>query len=241
MDVDIFDQITLKLFTKLTNLKNISNVQLFSRPNLKMSEIERWEYEHKCELPLELKQIYQFSNGFTVKWDYKYNNETLELGCFHLNGLDELTIIDLPSQLRIFDNIDSLENNEGMYCPSGIFVNLDSVLKEGIVALHFKNDGSTSVAFRDNSCRWFQITDSFAKYFRLLCVHLGLPGWLNGYTKSGINPRLIPFYKLIIPERLKILQEKAVNGLELNTNLPSYFSSQKFQKMLKHFHQKTGG
>lgn len=42
--------------------------------------------------------------------------------------------------------------------------------------------------FLDTALRWHFLSSTFAQYFRLMMVHLGLPQWQYAFTDVGLSP-----------------------------------------------------
>ena len=82
---------------------------------------------------------------------------------------------------------------------------IDSDQKHGRVALMFRGSNTKpQVWFQDLSCHWFYIANSFTDYFRLLIMHLGIPNWQYAFTKAGLDPQTLHWFRFLIPERLAI-------------------------------------
>ena len=57
---------------------------------------------------------------------------------------------------------------------------------------------------QDASSNWYFITDSFTKYLRLAVVHLGIIGWQNTYTSTGLSPVTKQWMSFFCKERLTL-------------------------------------
>jgi hypothetical protein len=44
------------------------------------------------------------------------------------------------------------------------------------------------VWFQDLSCNWHFVAPTFTHYFRLMIMHLGVPGWHYAFTDVGMDP-----------------------------------------------------
>jgi hypothetical protein len=65
---------------------------------------------------------------------------------------------------------------------------IDSEAKNGRLALIFRGNNKPQIWFQDLSCNWFFIANTFTDYFRLMIMHLGIPGWQYAFTKVGLDP-----------------------------------------------------
>ena len=82
---------------------------------------------------------------------------------------------------------------------------IDSDLKEGRLALIYRgNHQKPAIWFQDLSCNWYFIANSFTDYFRLMIMHLGIPNWQYAFTKAGLDPQSLQWFRFLIPERLAI-------------------------------------
>ena len=89
---------------------------------------------------------------------------------------------------------------------------IDSEVKDGRLAIIYR--GTTNkpqIWFQDLSCHWFFIANSFTDYFRLMIMHLGIPGWQYAFTKVGLDPQTLQWFRFLTPERLAIDIENRKN------------------------------
>ena len=108
---------------------------------------------------------------------------------------------------------------------------IDSEVKDGRLALLYRgNHQKPQVWFQDLSCQWFFIANCFTDYFRLMIMHLGIPGWQYAFTKVGLEPQTLQWFRFLIPERLAIdienrknqefMNKKKNGGQQANGNKP---------------------
>jgi tubulin polyglutamylase complex subunit 2 len=83
---------------------------------------------------------------------------------------------------------------------------LDHVTNSGQVCLVYDTKSSTTpqVWFQDLSCSWHFVAPTFTHYFRLMIMHLGIPGWHYAFTEVGLDPSTQQWFRLLSPERLAI-------------------------------------
>ena len=94
---------------------------------------------------------------------------------------------------------------------------IDSNIKDGRLALLFRGSHTKpSIWFQDLSCNWFYVANSFTDYFRLMIMHLGIPNWQYAFTKVGLDPQTMQWFRFLTPERLAIDIEYRRNEEYLN-------------------------
>jgi tubulin polyglutamylase complex subunit 2 len=65
---------------------------------------------------------------------------------------------------------------------------IDSEVKDGRMALIYRASTKPQIWFQDLSCKWYYIANTFTDYFRLMIMHLGIPGWQYAFTNAGLDP-----------------------------------------------------
>jgi hypothetical protein len=95
---------------------------------------------------------------------------------------------------------------------------IDSEAKDGRLALIFRgaHHVKPQIWFQDLSCNWFFIANSFTDYFRLMIMHLGIPNWQYAFTKVGLDPQTLQWFRFLVPERLAIDVENRKNQEYMN-------------------------
>lgn len=89
---------------------------------------------------------------------------------------------------------------------------IDAEVKDGRLALFYRaNHSKPQIWFQDLSCNWFFIANTFTDYFRLMIMHLGIPNWQYAFTKAGLDPQTLQWFRFLIPERLAIDIENRKN------------------------------
>jgi len=61
-----------------------------------------------------------------------------------------------------------------------------------------------AVWFQDRALVWHFVASSFEDYYRLLCMHLGIEGWLGAFTPWGMDPSARQWLRFLSPERTAI-------------------------------------
>jgi hypothetical protein len=60
------------------------------------------------------------------------------------------------------------------------------------------------------------VANCFTDYFRLMIMHLGIPGWQYAFTKVGLDPQTLQWFRFLAPERLAIDMENRRNQEMMN-------------------------
>jgi len=60
------------------------------------------------------------------------------------------------------------------------------------------------VWFCDTDGHWHWLADSFASYYRLMIVHLGILGWQYIFTPQGLDALTMQWMRLYCPQRLML-------------------------------------
>ena len=115
-------------------------------------------------------------------------------------------------KIRRNSKFDFLFSNHFFYRKDIYAYEIDSEVKDGRLAIIYR--GTTNkpqIWFQDLSCHWFFIANSFTDYFRLMIMHLGIPGWQYAFTKVGLDPQTLQWFRFLTPERLAIDIENRKN------------------------------
>lgn len=140
----------------------------------------------------------------------------------HLNKLRDIKKIKGEtfrfSRIGADDDEDSSDNESEIEKQKDIHAfDIDSNIKDGRLALLFRGGHSKpQIWFQDLSCNWFFIANSFTDYFRLMIMHLGIPNWQYAFTKVGLDPQTMQWFRFLTPERLAIDIENRKNEEYLN-------------------------
>jgi tubulin polyglutamylase complex subunit 2 len=186
----------------LEGVAGVRNVQLARRLSVSTSALLVWEREHyPAQLPAELKAFFEQSDGLSLTWAIEHMGDELALGCMHLNELKHLTRVDVdPMEVRV----GSGPSLDGGGSQGLMAFDLDSTAHDGRLCLLYRLPAvdSPQVWFLDLSRNWYFIAESFADYFRLLLLHLGLPRWHYAFTDVGLDPAARGWIRLLAPHRL---------------------------------------
>ncbi|XP_017568629.2 tubulin polyglutamylase complex subunit 2 [Pygocentrus nattereri] len=211
------ERLTLGITRILESLPGVLDVRFAEREPAEKRCLLSWEQKNSCVLPEDLRDFYLTTDGFTLTWNAKLENEPVPVGCMVINSVARLRLLaqsniySLPSAptLADLDFEDAFEGSEGHEEPhfdsrSRIF-ELDSCGGNGRVCLVYKNCTPGDVAqqseiwFMDRSLYWHFLTSSFTAYYRLMITHLGLPEWQYTFTPYGPSPQAKQWASLYQP------------------------------------------
>ncbi|XP_012685551.2 tubulin polyglutamylase complex subunit 2 [Clupea harengus] len=202
------ERLTLGVTRVLESLPGVIDVRFAEREPAEKRCLLSWEQKNACALPEDLRDFYLTTDGFTLTWSSKLENECVSVGCMVINSVVKLrrlgqsSVFSLPSTPTIAD-LDSDGETEdaetGREQPhfdsrSRIF-ELDPCAGNGKVCLVYKNCTEDEVTqqcdvwFLDRSLYWHYLTPSFTAYYRLMITHLGLPEWQYNFTPYGPSPQ----------------------------------------------------
>lgn len=208
---DIFDIISLNVIGFLENHIGISDVDFVERSGVAEMSITKWEEENApFQLPDDYKAFLQISDGLSLTWRITKGDMSIPLGNMHLNKLRDIKKIKGEkfsfSRIGQADDDDSSEEEKEDPADQDIHAfDIDSDVKNGRLALLYRgNNQKPQVWFQDLSCHWFYIANTFTDYFRLMIMHLGIPNWQYAFTKAGLDPQTLHWFRFLIPERLAI-------------------------------------
>ncbi|XP_077458180.1 tubulin polyglutamylase complex subunit 2 [Stigmatopora argus] len=215
------ERLTLGITGILENLPGVTDVRLAEREPAEKRGLLSWEQKNNCILPEDLRDFYLTTDGFTLTWNVKLDNECIPLGCMTINSVGRLQPLRQPTPLFSLPNTPSLADldweESGADCGltsaptlphfdsrSRIF-ELDSCGGNGKVCLVYKNTITGVVAqqseiwFLDFSLCWHFLTATFSSYYRLMITHLGLPEWQYSFTPYGPSPQAKQWASLYQP------------------------------------------
>lgn len=161
---EIFDTISLSVISFLESHIGISDVEFNSeRQGVAEVTIAKWEEENApYKLPDDYKAFLQISDGLSINWKIKKNDQIYPFGCMHLNRLrdikpikeDEFIFSSIGSEyeeseedemeLKDIDE-EKEEDKDDNPMPSSLIKNviagfdMDSRVKDGRLALMYKN------------------------------------------------------------------------------------------------------
>ncbi|XP_037108954.1 tubulin polyglutamylase complex subunit 2 isoform X2 [Syngnathus acus] len=214
------ERLTLGITRILENMPGVADVRLAEREPGEKRSLLSWEQKNNCILPEDLRDFYLTTDGFTLTWSVKLDDECVPLGCMTINSVGRLQPLLQPTQFFSLPNAPSLadldweegsaEWSENTPTPphfdsrSRIF-ELDSCGGNGQVCLVYKNTTPGVVAqqneiwFLDRSLSWHFLTATFSSYYRLMITHLGLPEWQYFFTPYGPSPQAKQWSSLYQP------------------------------------------
>lgn len=207
----VAERLTLGITRVLENMPGVVDVRFVEREPAEKRNLLSWEQKNNCILPEDLRDFYLTTDGFTLTWSIKLDNECVPLGCMVINSvarlcplLQQVSLFSLPNAPSLSDlDWEESERDSGTVDPpapphfdsrSRIF-ELDSCGGNGKVCLVYKNCTPGVVAqqsevwFLDRSLCWHFLTSTFTSYYRLMITHLGLPEWQYAFTPYGPSPQ----------------------------------------------------
>ncbi|XP_060926084.1 tubulin polyglutamylase complex subunit 2 [Limanda limanda] len=217
----IAERLTLGITRILENMPGVVDVRFAEREPAEKRSLLSWEQKNTCILPEDLRDFYLTTDGFTLTWSVKLDNECVPLGCMVVNSVARLWPLLQPVSLFSLPNAPSLadldwEESDATLgserapavphfdSRSRIF-ELDSCGGNGKVCLVYKNCTAGVVAqqseiwFLDCSLCWHFLTATFTSYYRLMITHLGLPEWQYTFTPYGPSPQAKQWASLYQP------------------------------------------
>ena len=93
---EIFDNISLSVISFLENHIGITDVEFTERQGVAETAITKWEEENgPYLLPDDYKAFLQISDGLSLNWKIKKNDQIFPLGSMHLNKLRDIKRITM--------------------------------------------------------------------------------------------------------------------------------------------------
>ncbi|KAM9757916.1 tubulin polyglutamylase complex subunit 2 [Menidia menidia] len=217
----VAERLTLGITRILDNMPGVVDVRFAEREPAEKRSLLSWEQKNTCILPEDLRDFYLTTDGFTLTWNVKLDNECVPLGCMMVNSVARLCPLLQPVSLFSLPNAPSLADLdwEGSSPGSGLehapaaphfdarsrIFELDSCGGNGKVCLVYKNCTPGVVAqkseiwFLDRALCWHFLTATFTSYYRLMITHLGLPEWQYAFTPYGPSPQAKQWASLYQP------------------------------------------
>ncbi|XP_072293839.1 tubulin polyglutamylase complex subunit 2 isoform X2 [Eucyclogobius newberryi] len=200
----VAERLTLGITRILENMAGVADVCFTDTEPAEKRSLLSWEQKNTCILPEDLRDFYLTTDGLSLTWNVKLDNESVPLGCVRLNCVSRLCPLVSPVSLFSLPNAPSLcdldqddkepESSPHFDSRSRIF-ELDSSGGNGKVCLVYKNctpgvvAQNSEVWFLDRSLKWHFLTSSFTSYYRLMITHMGLPEWHSSFTPYGPSPQ----------------------------------------------------
>lgn len=213
----VAERLTLGIIRILENMPGVADVRFAEREPAEKRSLLSWEQRNTCILPEDLRDFYLTTDGFTLHWSVKLDNESVPLGRMAVNSVSRLLPLVKPVSLFSLPNAPSLSDldwdddaDPAFPAPphfdarSRVF-ELDSCGGNGKVCLVYNNctpgvvAQSGEVWFLDRSLCWHFLSSSFTSFYRLMITHLGLPEWEYNYTPYGPSPQARQWASLYQP------------------------------------------
>ena len=88
---EIFDTISLNVIQFLESHIGITDVDLIERSGVAEMSLTKWEEENTpFQLPEDYKAFLQISDGLSLNWKIKKNDQSIPLGQMHMNKLRDI-------------------------------------------------------------------------------------------------------------------------------------------------------
>lgn len=228
--MQIFMKITHNVVPHLEKLPGVSNVTVDERGPTERHQLLMWEQQNSCLLPDDVKAFFMTTNGLSLKWCVKFDDNVLPIGLMEVNSLDklvkvcgaqqsgkELSLSDIDYDTDDDDDTKDFGEAQTRYSRkkphfdsrSRIF-ELDPCKGCGKVCIVYHNAQPGTPAqkceiwFLDLGLRWHFLADSFTEYFQMMLVHIGLPEWQYAFTDIGLSPEAQTWFHMFAPMRLAI-------------------------------------
>ncbi|XP_076027119.1 tubulin polyglutamylase complex subunit 2 [Genypterus blacodes] len=217
----VAERLTLGITRILENMPGVVDVRFAERDPAEKRCLLSWEQKNTCILPEDLRDFYLTTDGFTLSWSVKLDNERVPIGCMMVNSVSRLCPLLQPVSPFSLPNAPTLadldweesgtEGESGCapaaphFDPRSRIFELDSCSGNGKVCLVYKNCTPGVVAqnsemwFLDRSLCWHFLTATFTSYYRLMITHLGLPEWQYAFTPYGPSPQAKQWASLYQP------------------------------------------
>ena len=181
----------------------VSNVRHVVRPGCPLQLLTAWEERNApLKLPDDFKAFLLTTNGLEVRYDLTLRGTSFPVGALCVNGLANADVRQADAPCAGPNDDDERANTgKGDTC-----VDLDDACTCGRVAIVFPEDKATApyISFQDLAGVWHKLADTFAAYYRLMVVHLGLPRWQLKFTPHGLDPDAACWHRLLRPEQLAV-------------------------------------
>ncbi|XP_061730713.1 tubulin polyglutamylase complex subunit 2 isoform X2 [Nerophis ophidion] len=180
---NVAERLTLGITRILENMPGVVEVRLAEREPAEKRSLLSWEQKNNCILPEDLRDFYLTTDGFTLTWNVKLDNECVPLGCMTVQSVGRLRPLQQPTLLFSLPNAPSLADLDWE----------ESSSECGVVAQQ------SEIWFLDRSLCWHFLTATFSSYYRLMITHLGLPEWQYSYTPYSPSPQAQQWASLYQP------------------------------------------
>jgi tubulin polyglutamylase complex subunit 2 len=188
-------------------------------------QLKQWENDnYPYLLPEALKRFFLVSNGLRLDYTVLHQGKDLPLGRIRINSLHEIkpTLVEsedisVPARRRLASDVGpGTDSDLASQAPGEdggpttavpndlvAFV-LDHDPEVGITALFYcQGHRDPQIWFQDLGCEWNFIATCFEDYFRVMAMHLGVPGWQLAFTPAGLPSFTVQWLAKLAPVRLR--------------------------------------
>uniref|UniRef100_A0A7S1ITA6 Knr4/Smi1-like domain-containing protein n=1 Tax=Eutreptiella gymnastica TaxID=73025 RepID=A0A7S1ITA6_9EUGL len=174
--------------------QGVENIRWIQREGVSSTDISKWEARTRQRMPEDLRTFYTVSDGLELRWSIKVANTNVPLGHMNINALRSLTVLDTDDE----DVAEEQTRASASYVLDG------SPNCQGKVVLYYKTKSDPQAWFISTDGSWHFVASSFTSFFRLVLMHLGLPGWCLAFTPWGMSATTKQWFRFLSPERCHI-------------------------------------
>lgn len=201
----ILNRITFGVIQILEKKTGVCDVGFTERGPVALAVIEKWEHKNTCKLATDLKNFYQTTDGLSIAWSVKFNGIISKLGHINICHISALKQLTIPTDVGLLypGGEPVLHDQDGRLKPcwrDKIF-EISSNPEYGKTCLVFITGGHDGgeIWFLDRSLQWHFLASTFTNFFRMLILHLGIPGWQYSFTDTGLSPETENWCNMFIP------------------------------------------
>ena len=229
-----FDKISLNIISYLELFPEITKIDFSVSNNKSWNEVIAWEKKNfPYKIPFDMKEYYSIFNGLKFSWKIDLSGKLTTIGDISLLPINEISRIPMEGQFHSLNRpepdiknsasfvFDILENIPSyrlvlMYRQPNNQVSAQAstrvITKDGLkISREIKGYDNPEIWLQDSSLKWYFIADSFTQYLRLAVSHLGIIGWQNAFTTSGLSPGTQLWMRIFCKERLLMDLNNKIN------------------------------
>ncbi|XP_056266920.1 tubulin polyglutamylase complex subunit 2 isoform X2 [Pseudoliparis swirei] len=177
----VAERLTLGVTRILENMPGVGDVRLVEREPAEKRSLLSWEQRNTCILPEDLRDFYLTTDGLTLTWSVKLDEECVPLGSMVVPSVSRLRPLLRPASLFSLPGAPALADLDWEDTGSGVVAQ------------------QSDIWYLDRALCWHLLTSSFTSYYRLMVTHLGLPEWQQAFTPYGPSPRAKQWASLYQP------------------------------------------
>ncbi|XP_012287821.1 tubulin polyglutamylase complex subunit 2 [Orussus abietinus] len=174
-----YENLTLGVVKILENSPCVRNVLVERRNACDRNSLTSWEQRHCCVLPDDLRNFYSSIDGFLLTWSFEVAGEEFPVGRCEIGTLSALKrfLGSKEQQAEADANLQDDPQVPSFSTRCKLF-EIGQCSSSKVFLTYVRPDIEPGVwLYRQKTDRWYQLADSFTKYFRMMLVHLGLSLW----------------------------------------------------------------